>query len=263
MRTIIILMALSIFANGEALTISSTTSLEDSGFLAYALGEFTAAEQLEVRVVVSGSGEALRLLKAGDVDLALVHHPEAELEFLKGEPQAARVPIMASRFIIVGPLGDPCRVKSAKTAAAALAALASGCGKFVSRGDNSGTHGRELQLWQASGISIDERSEDWYLSTGSGMGEALRIAAEIDAYLLIDIATWLNLQKLQKGALLPVFDDPRSAAMLNPYSAISTGLGPGAEAAMKLINWFKSSAGTHLIRGFKLQSLAIFTPLDG
>lgn len=262
MRTITLLVAALFFsaANGfgETLTIASTTSLEDSGFLAYALPHFTATKGGKVRVIVAGSGEALRLLKAGDAELALVHYPRAESEFLRRFAGAVKTPIMASRFVIVGPAADPCDVKRATTAVGAFVGLSQGCGKFVSRGDASGTHGKELQLWRDADFEVTG-GHRWYLSIGGGMGEALRIATEIDGYLLIDIATWLNLRQendKENGGLRVLFDKSGSAAMVNPYSALRVG---NSEPAEELINWFKSSSAIALIKAFRLKSEAVFT----
>ncbi len=226
--------------------------------MAASLAEFEGASGIEVKVIVAGSGEALRLLANGDVELAFVHHPDAEERFLRDHPQAERRPIMASRFVLVGPVADPCALQKVKTLQAAFTRLGEGCGKFISRGDKSGTHGREQRLWRQtpSGLPLNTK-RGWYLSVGSGMGEALRIATQLNGYLLIDIATWLNLKK--NSDLKVLFDRPNSPFTRNPYAIISMNTGM---LGKKLIDWFSAEQTRKLISGFRLEGEPIFVPLS-
>ena len=278
----------------EALTIATTTSLEDSGFLDHIIPPLEASTNIKVRVLVAGSGEALSLLKRGDVAAAIVHYPKAERAFVASHPNAKRSKLMHSRFVLVGPPQDSCGIAKTTNPVQAFKRLAE-CGerssassgaragasvgaRFVSRGDESGTHGKELQLWQAAGYdpTTTRSPTKWYISTGSGMGESLRVAMELQAYLLIDIATWLN---LSTPRLKIVFDSP-AEAMNNPYSVLTAprngaqvngargngtrgngtrGNPKQAGELAKFIHWLRHNSARH-IQDFRLKGKAIFTP---
>jgi tungstate transport system substrate-binding protein len=177
----------------DQLIVATTTSLNDSGLLESLV--LPAYEQsfpgVTVKVVAVGSGEAMAMGAKGEVDVLLVHSPADEEQFMADRNGTLRLPFAYNYFVVVGPEGDPAGVAKAGDATAAFAAIAESGSTFVSRGDASGTNKKELQLWDAAGF-IPEG--DWYLSTGQGMGETLRIASEKQGYTLTDLGTFLSQQ---------------------------------------------------------------------
>jgi len=206
----------------ETLVLATTTSTYDSGLLDVLVPPFEEANDCRVDTVAVGTGQALSLGRAGDADVLLVHAPAAELQFMEEGHGLRRHPVMFNDFIIAGPPGDPAGVASTASAAEALARLAEagerGAALFISRGDDSGTHKKELALWAGAGI---EPNPTWYHESGSGMGDTLRMAAERGAYTLSDRATYLALfgpGAGDGGRLAVAFEgDP---VLHNPYHVI-------------------------------------------
>ncbi|MEL7026393.1 MAG: substrate-binding domain-containing protein, partial [Pseudomonadota bacterium] len=196
-----------------------------------------------------------RLGQAGDVDAVLVHAPDAEKAFVAEGHAPYRRPIMYNTFVIVGPATDPASVVDQSTAADAFAAIAGAQAPFVSRGDESGTHQKELDLWSMAAIRPEGR---WYRSVGAGMGAALNIAAGMDAYLLTDKASWLNFGN--KAGLQLIFEgDP---ALFNQYAYLPIPAGQGGrdarQSADALEVWLVSARGQDLIDGFEIAGQAVF-----
>lgn len=197
------------------LVLATTTSTENSGLLQFILPDFEAQYQAEVEVVAVGTGQALELGRNGDADVVLVHARALEDEFVADGWARERFDVMYNDFIIVGPASDPAGVAGSQDAAAALTQIANTESTFVSRGDNSGTHTKELNLWEAAGITP---SGDWYQSAGQGMGAVLTLADELQAYTLSDRATYLarTLEGLDLEIL--VEGDTR---LFNPYGVMA------------------------------------------
>jgi tungstate transport system substrate-binding protein len=241
----------------EAITLASTTSTENSGLFGHLLPRFTAATGIEVRVVAQGTGQALETGRRGDADVLLVHARAQEEAFVAEGYGVARVPVMFNDFVIVGPAADPAGVRSAATAAEALARVAAAAVPFASRGDDSGTHTAEKALWAAAGIAP---AGAWYLSTGSGMGATLNTAAQVPAYALTDRGTWLAFAN--RGPLEIVFaGDP---VLFNPYGAILVNPARHphvkAEAGQTFIDWLTSDEGRAAIADFKVGGEQLFFP---
>lgn len=196
-----------------AITLATTTSPRDSGLLDALLPNFTAQTGVQVKVVAVGSGQALELARRGDADVLLTHSPAAEEQFMARGHGTARHPVMHNDFVIVGPAGDPAGIASAATAAEAFQWLALAKTPFVSRADESGTHKKEQQIWQAAAT---EPSGDWYIKSGSGMAAALRMANEKHAYTLTDRGTYLAHQKHLELKILNAGDP----LLINAYSVI-------------------------------------------
>ena len=171
--------------------LSTTTSTRDSGLLDYLLPTFQEQTGYNIKMVAVGTGEALKMGEEGNADVLLVHAPASELELMEGGYGKDRFLIMHNDFIIVGPADDPAGIKDSENTAAAFAAIASSQSPFTTRGDDSGTHKMELSLWASAEITPEG---DWYLNTGQGMGDTLRIASEKYAYTLTDRATYLALK---------------------------------------------------------------------
>ncbi len=242
------------------ITLATTTSLENSGLLAALLPDFEAETGIRVHVIAVGTGQALRLGQDGNADVLFVHDPAQEEAFMQAGHGARREAVMYSDFLLVGPAEDPAGVRGLSSAAQALAQIAEKRAPFISRGDASGTHAKELALWQAAGITP---SGDWYLSAGQGMGAVLTIANEKKAYTLTDRATYLA-RRAQGLELVPLVEgDP---ALFNPYSVIAVNPAKGAhiraDLANRFIEWLISPATQEKIGRFGVQEFGqgVFTP---
>jgi tungstate transport system substrate-binding protein len=227
------------------LRLATTTSVDNSGLLQDLLPPFRHDTGIELQVLAVGSGRALQLLRARDVDVALTHDPLGEAAFLKEAPSAAYRKIMFNEFVVVGPAEDDALVRHATNAADAMRRIASVGVPFVSRGDESGTHARERQLWQKAGATP---RADHLLETGQGMAGTLRVASERRAYTLTDRATFAQLAPTL--SLQPLFEhDPD---LLNTYAVIAAGDGPRNSDAMRFMTWLSDDAGRDRIDSFTI-----------
>jgi len=245
----------------DQLIVATTTSLNDSGLFedvvlpAYA----EIAPDVTVKVVAVGSGEAIAMAERGEADVLTVHSPAAEQEFMAAGYGTLRLQFAYNYFIIVGPESDPAGVAETTTAAEGFAAIAESGSVFVSRGDESGTHSKELAIWESAGI---EPSGDWYLSTGQGMGETLRIASEKQGYTLTDTGTYLA----QKDTLDLVPLSPESDDLQNTYSVIlidqNLHTAINAAAAERLAQYLVSKEGQDAIAAYGEQEFGepLFRP---
>jgi tungstate transport system substrate-binding protein len=247
-------------AEAPFVTLASTTSTENSGLLADLLPRFRKASGIEVRVVAVGTGQALRLGRAGDADLLLVHDRASEEAFVAAGHGIERVLVMANDFVVVGPVADVAGVRGISDVAVALGRIARGKAPFLSRGDDSGTHKAELRLWQAVGIDPRPASGTWYRETGRGMGGTLNTAAAMGGYTLSDRGTWLSFHNRAELDLL-VEGDPR---LENPYAAIVVDAERHphvkAEQAQRLVDWLVSEAGQAAIGGYRVRGERLFYP---
>jgi tungstate transport system substrate-binding protein len=223
--------------------LATTTSVDNSGLLAELLPPFRQETGIDLQVLAVGSGRALQLLRRGDVDVALTHDPLAEAAFLKDAPSAAYRKVMFNDFMVVGPAEDEALVRQAASAADAMRRIASVGVAFMSRGDESGTHARERELWQKAGA---KPPADQLLETGQGMAATLRVASERRAYTLTDRATFAQLA--QTLSLEPLFEhDPD---LMNTYAVMTTGGGARSTNAMQFITWLSDGAGRDRIASF-------------
>ncbi len=202
-------------ANPE-LILATTTSTQDSGLLDVLIPLFEKQSGYKVKTVAVGSGQALKMGEEGNADVLLVHSPSAEKTFMENGFGKERELVMHNDFVLVGPASDPAKVKGLSTVEAFKAIYHTGA-TFVSRGDQSGTHSKELVLWKNAGLNPAEEKKGWYQESGQGMGATLTIASEKDAYTLTDRATYLaGRDKLQLQIL--VEKDP---SLLNIYHVIT------------------------------------------
>jgi tungstate transport system substrate-binding protein len=246
------------------LKLSSTTSTDNTGLLAYLLPIFEGKSGIRVDVIAVGTGKALKLAENGDVDVTLVHAPAREIEFVEDGHAVNRREVMANYFIIVGPERDPAGVKSTNSAEEAFKRIAESGAVFVSRGDDSGTHTKERSIWKAVLGDVPE-GHAWYMESGKGMGETLTIADEKLGYTLSDSGSYLKYS--DKVDLKMVFVKP-SDLLYNPYGimAVNPGIHPHVdyEGAMKLIDFMVSPEGQRLIGEFEDKyGNRFFTPLAG
>jgi tungstate transport system substrate-binding protein len=213
--------------------LATTTSTQDSGLLDELLPRFQDESGCSVKTVAVGSGEALELGEKGDADVLLVHSPEAEQEYMDGGHGASREAVMHNDFIVVGPEDDPAGIKGAGSAADAFTSISKAEAPFASRADESGTHTKELSIWEAAGI---EPKGSWYIETGQGMGESLTIASQKRAYTLSDRGTFLATDNLDSELLVEGGKD-----LLNPYHVIVVeGEGVNRECAQEFSDWITS-----------------------
>jgi tungstate transport system substrate-binding protein len=197
----------------ETLTLATTTSTQDSGLLDVLVPLFRAQSGIDVKVIAVGTGQALQLGRRGDADVLLVHDPSAEKSFMADGFGAHRQAVMHNDFVLVGPPADPAGIKSQSSVGEAFSELARLRSPFVSRGDESGTHQKEKEIWRKIGI---EPKGEWYIAAGTGMGQVLRIANEKRAYTLTDRGTYLAQRQTLDLSIL-YEGDP---ALVNRYSVI-------------------------------------------
>jgi len=265
-RGLAALTALIVFAHagisaaGEYITVASTTSTRNSGLYDHILPMFTEKTGIEVRVVAVGTGQAIRMAANGDADVLFVHHTASENQFVADGFGVERFDVMYNDFVIVGPKADPADVGGSKDVAKALAAIAGQKTAFASRGDDSGTHRKELGLWKAAAADPKAASGSWYRETGSGMGATLNTASAMNAYALTDRATWLKFKN--KGELkILVEGDER---LFNQYGIILVNPKKHphvkAEAGQEFVNWVLSEDGQNAIGQYRIEGLQAFFP---
>lgn len=242
------------------LVLASTTSTQDSGLFDELIPAFESANpEFTVKVVAVGTGEALALGESKDADALLVHAKSDEEKFVADGFGVERRDVMYNDFVVVGPESDPSGVKAAADMDAALRAIAAGDAPFVSRGDDSGTHKKELKMWAAAGIATPTPdAQEWYLSSGQGMGETLKIASEKAGYTLADRATYLSM----RDALDLVIVREGDADLLNQYGVIVVTDAKNQAAGQAFADWVLSPEGQDVIAGFGVAKYGqpLFTP---
>lgn len=246
----VILPEVSASADREIIC-ASTTSTENSGLFGYIFPMFEKKTGIKVKVVARGTGAAIEMGKRGDADVALVHAKEQELKAVEEGFFLNRHDIMYNDFVIIGPTDDPARIKGLKSASEAFQKIASGGIPFVSRGDNSGTHTKELSIWKNAGI--EAKGQKWYLEVGQGMEKTQRIADEKRAYTLTDRGTWLATKDKDKLEMIIVLEgDP---ILFNQYGVMAVNPEKYKHVkykeAMELVNWLISKEGQQAVGSFK------------
>ncbi|MBM84906.1 MAG: sulfate transporter [Rhodospirillaceae bacterium] len=240
------------------ITLASTTSTQNSGLFRHVLPKFTRATGIAVRVVAVGTGAAIRLARAGDADVLLVHHKESELAFVAAGHGSLRRSVMYNDFILVGPGSDPAEIRSILDVDHALSRIASAQAIFLSRGDQSGTHKRELELWADASTNPAVASGEWYRETGSGMGATLNVAAAMGGYTLTDRGSWLGFAN-KRGLVLLHEGDPR---LRNEYGVVlvSRDRHPHvkAKAGQVFVDWILSEEGMDAIDEFEIDGTRLF-----
>lgn len=247
-------------ADQSYILLQSTTSTANSGLYDYLLPKFTEETNIAVRVVAVGTGQALRNARNGDADVLIVHAKTAEQQFVAEGYGVERFDLMYNDFVLVGPVADPAKVSTAQNITMALTNIVKQKSTFASRGDDSGTHKKELSLWQAATFNPQADSGTWYRETGSGMGTTLNIAIGMQAYTLTDRATWISFGNKQDYKIL-YQGDP---ALFNQYGVImvSPKKHPHVKSklAQQLIDWLLSDKGQGLIGDYQLQAQQLYFP---
>jgi tungstate transport system substrate-binding protein len=247
-------------AQDKSIVVSSTTSTTDSGLFNHILPLFKKKTGIDVKVVSQGTGQALETGRRGDSDVVFVHARPQEEKFVADGYGVKRFPVMYNDFILIGPKSDPAGVKGGKDIVAALKAIKAKSAPFISRGDKSGTHAAELNLWKLADVDIAKDKGPWYKEIGQGMGAALNTASAANAYVLADRGTWLSFKN--RGDLdIVVEGDNR---LFNQYGVILVN--PAKHSNVKkaegqaFIDWLVSPEGQKAIADYKVNGHQLFFP---
>ena len=280
----ICILPLSAFGGEQILKMSTTTSTQASGLLDVLLPELEKDTGIKVKVIAKGTGAAIRDGIDGNVDVIFVHAKDREDAFVSDGYGTKRYAVMHNDFIILGPSEDPAAIRGLKDAQAALRRIAQAGASFVSRGDDSGTHTKEQNLWKSTGLAMDTRtstivkkgkevniyysqpmdSEKWYLSIGQGMGKAITYAEEKGAYILADRGTYIKYKYGRKTGLDLDLLCEGDAGLTNPYGVIPVNpkVHPHVrfDLAEKFANWLVSPRGQSIIENYRLMGQQLFHP---
>jgi tungstate transport system substrate-binding protein len=244
----------------KSIILQSTTSTANSGLYDHLLPIFTEKSGITVHVVAVGTGQAIKNAQNGDGDVLLVHARSAEEAFVAEGYGVERFDVMYNDFIVVGPPTDPAKVNGMKDAAVALRMIADAKVPFASRGDNSGTHKKEVALWQRAGVDVASASGSWYRETGSGMGATLNVAVGMGAYALTDRGTWISFKN--KGDYVIAVEG--SDDLFNQYGVILVD--PDRHPRVKavegqaFIDWILGAEGQAAIATYTLGGQQLFFP---
>jgi tungstate transport system substrate-binding protein len=254
------LIAPAATAQQKFVTVASTTSTEQSGLFKHLLPLFMQKSGIEVRVVAVGTGQALDIGRRGDADVVFVHARALEEKFVAEGHGVRRLDVMYNDFVLVGPKTDPAKIQGGTDALEAFRKIGTAQAPFVSRGDRSGTHTAELELWKAAGIEIAKEKGPWYRDTGQGMGPALNTAAGMNAYVLADRGTWLSFRNRADLTVLLEGDrrlfNQYGIMLVNPqkHSSVKQELGQA------FIDWVVSADGQKAIADYKIGGEQLFFP---
>ena len=242
----------------KSITLATTTSTQDTGLLDTLVPAFTEKYGVEVKVIAVGTGEAIEMGKRGDADVILVHSRKAEDAFVEEGYGVNRKDVMYNFYFLVGPEDDPAKIAETNNAVEAMNAIAESKSTFVSRGDDSGTHKKEKELWKSA--DIDPQGNEWYMEVGQGMGATLTIANEEGGYTLVDSGTWYAYQ--DKVNMKIVLEGDR--ALFNPYGVIAVNPekhpNVAHNSAMAFIEFITSEEGQKIIGDYKKNGYQLFVP---
>jgi tungstate transport system substrate-binding protein len=247
-------------AQDQFIIVQSTTSTEASGLFGHILPKFQEQTGIEARVVAVGTGQALKNAQNCDGDVLFVHAKPDEEKFVEAGYGVERFDVMYNDFVIVGPAADPAKVGGTSDASEALQMIAEAKAPFASRGDDSGTHKKEMSLWQEAGVDPTAASGDWYRETGSGMGATLNTAVGMDAYALTDRGTWISFENKGDFEVLVEGDD----ALFNQYGVIRVSPehcpNVKTEPAQHFVDWITGPEGQQAIADYQLNGQQLFFP---
>ena len=257
---IVLAAAACVSKKEKSIVVASTTSTQDSGLFDYLLPIFKQRTGITVKVIAQGTGQALDTGRRGDADVVFVHAKSAELKFLAQGESLRRYPVMYNDFVLIGPISDPAGVMGMKDVGKALQTIKDKRVAFISRGDRSGTHVAELNLWNEAGIDIDQAKGPWYQSIGQGMGAALNTAGASNAYVLSDRGTWIHFKN--KSELQIVVEGDKR--MFNQYGVmlVNPDKHPNVKKTFgqQFIGYLISPEGQHDIAAYKIDGQQLFYP---
>jgi tungstate transport system substrate-binding protein len=249
-----------IVAQDQSIMVASTTSTQDSGLFEYLLPLYKQKTGVTVKVIAQGTGQALDTGRRGDADVVFVHARSAELKFLSEGEGVKRYPVMYNDFVLIGPKSDPAGINGMKDVGKAFQTIKNKQASFISRGDRSGTHIAELELWKDSGFDIDKDKGPWYKSIGQGMGAALNTAGASNAYVLSDRGTWIHFKNKADLQIL-VEGDKR---LFNQYGVmlVNPEKHPNVrkELGQQFIDYLVSPDGQKDIANYKINGEQLFYP---
>lgn len=253
----------------QRLSLATTTSVNDSGLLAFILPDFEAKNNAKVAIVAVGSGQALEIGKRGDADVLVVHSPSAEQSFMNDGYGSSRWQIMYNYFAIVGPASDPAGVRSAVNASDAFKRIMANASVFVSRGDASGTNTKELQIWATLGVNVSTLPSSWYKSIGQGMAATLNTAWQLNGYTLTDEGTFWSQPSISPNATGGLFIElgglaHPTADLKNTYSVIqlnaTRATAINATLASAFATWLTSPETAAMIANYTVGGHQLFFP---
>ncbi len=271
-------------AEDKVLKMSTTTSTESSGLLEVLLPALEKDTGIKIKVIAKGTGAAIKDGEDGNVDVILVHAVKRENKFVADGFGTKRYPVMHNDFVLLGPASDPAGVKGVAKSPDALKKIAEAKAPFISRGDDSGTHTKELEVWKASGVAMAEKkitvakdgknvevvskspanADSWYFSIGQGMGKTLTFADEKQAYTLADRGTYIAYKFGKKPALGLEIVGEGDADLANPYGVIPVNPAKFPhvkyDMTMEFVNWLTGEPGQKVIRDFQLEGKQLFFP---
>jgi tungstate transport system substrate-binding protein len=247
-------------AEDKSIIVQSTTSTQNSGLFDHILPMFEKATGIKVNVVAVGTGQAIKNAQNCDGDVLFVHAKAAEEKFVAEGYGVKRYDVMYNDFVIVGPPADAAGVAGSNDAAGSMKKIADAKATFASRGDDSGTHKKELSLWKAAGVDVKAASVDWYRETGSGMGATLNTGVGMGAYVLTDRATWISFKN--KGDFKIAVEGDK--ALFNQYGImqVKPEKCPNVKAAegQSFIDWILGAEGQNAIKSYKIDGQQLFFP---
>jgi tungstate transport system substrate-binding protein len=257
------LVATSVFAGSRSILVQSTTSTANSGLYDYLLPEFESATGVQVNVVAVGTGQAINNARNCDADVLLVHAKSAEEQFVVDGFGVERFDLMYNDFIVVAPKDDPAGIVGMASVNDAFVKIAQSQALFASRGDDSGTHKKEMQLWDSAGIDVSAFSGGWYRSTGSGMGATLNTGVGLGAYVMTDRASWISFSN-KRNYLIAVQGDK---ALFNQYGVIlvnkqSCPMSNSVDG-QAFVNWLLSAGAQQAIANYQVDGQQLFFPNAG
>jgi len=256
----VIVVAPPAYAQDKSIVVASTTSTQDSGLFEYLLPIFKQKTGITVKVLAQGTGQALDTARRGDADVVFVHAKSAEEKFLAEGEGVKRFPVMYNDFVLIGPKDDPAGIKGIRDVARAFQIIREKQACFVSRGDHSGTHIAELNLWKAANTDIEKDSGPWYKSIGQGMGAALNFANASNCYVLSDRGTWIYFKN--KGDLKILVEGDKR--LFNQYGVmlVNPAKHPDVkkELGQQFIDWLVSPDGQKAIADYKIDGEQLFYP---
>ena len=258
--TVLLLFSISVIASDKSILVQSTTSTKNSGFYDYILPLFKLETGINVNIVAVGTGSAIKNSRNCDGDVLFVHSPKHEAEFIADGFSKKRYDVMHNDFVLVGSNSDPAEIIGIQDVSFAFKKIMKTGAKFASRSDNSGTHNKELTIWKKIGLKPEIGSGKWYFETGSGMGTTLNTAIGLNAYTLVDRASWYSFSnKLDYQIVLE-----GDSQLYNPYGVmlIDNKKCPNvkSEEGQLFIDWLISNKGQSAIQQFKINGQQVFTP---
>ena len=246
----------------DFIILQSTTSARDSGLYDFILPNFFKKTRIDVRVVAVGTGQAIKNAERCDADVLIAHHKESEEKFLEEGYGVWRKEFMYNDFVLIGPDFDPGKVRGSHSIINALKSISNNEINFISRGDDSGTHKKESFLWMSYGVKPNPKNNKWYLSVGQGMGGAINVAVNKEAYILSDRSTWLSFNNKKNHVILvenePLLFNYYGVIPINPKKCVGAKL----EKVKLFVEWLTSRKTKKLIASFRINDEQLFFPVN-